>query len=83
MMNDLKWLLKWLLPAACLGYGAYLLRLSYASYGKWREHLAIGDHSGAEFYELNFSLEMPSALFLILLGMFLAGRWSVRKSKDK
>ena len=71
--------LRWLIPAACLALGLALLRLSYRAHAKWQEYLALGDPSGAETYEVEFWPEVSLALTLILLGAFLAGRWSVAR----
>ena len=71
--------LRWLIPAGCLALGLYVLRLSYRAYAKWQEYLALGDFSGAEAYEVEFWPEVSLSLALILLGAFLAGRWSVAR----
>lgn len=70
---------RWLFPAGFLALGLYALRLSYAAHAKWAEYIALGDHSGAEVYEVEFWPEATAAVFLILLSAFLAGRWSVRR----
>jgi len=69
---------RWLIPAACLTLGLYVLRLSYRAYAKWQEYLALGDLSGAEVYEVEFWPEVSLSVLLIFLSAFLAGRWSVR-----
>jgi len=69
--------LRWLVPVGCLGLGLYGLRLSYRAYAFWQELIALGDHSGAEIPETEFWLEVSISLPLIVLGAFLAGRWSV------
>ena len=69
---------RWLIPAACLALGLYVLRLSYRAYAKWQEYLALGDLSGAEVYEVEFWPEVSLSVLLIFLSAFLAGRWSVR-----
>ena len=69
--------LRWLVPPACLALGLYGLRLSYRAYAFWQELIALGDHSGAELPETEFWLEVSISLPLIVLGAFLAGRWSV------
>lgn len=74
--------LRWLFPAGCLALGLQVLRLSYRAYAKWQEYLALGDPSGAEAYEVEFWPELSLALALILLGAFLAGRWSLARPSD-
>lgn len=69
---------RWLIPVGCLALGLYVLRLSYRTYAKWQEYLALGDPSGAEAYEVEFWPEVSISLSLIFLSAFLAGRWSVR-----
>ena len=69
--------LHWLVPPACLALGLYGLRLSYRAYAFWQELIALGDRSGAEIPETEFWLEVSISLPLIVLGAFLAGRWSV------
>ena len=69
--------LRWLVPPVCLAVGLYALFLSYRAYAKWQEYIALGDPSGAEIYEVEFWPEITVSLFLIVLGAFLAGRWSV------
>ena len=69
---------RWLIPAVCLAFGLYVLRLSYRAYAKWQEYLALGDPSGAEIYEVEFWPEVSISVSLIVLSAFLAGRWSVR-----
>lgn len=69
---------RWLIPAASLALGLYVLRLSYTAYAKWQEYIALGDFSGAEAYEVEFWPEVSVSVFLILLSAFLAGRWSGR-----
>ncbi len=59
-----------------------MLRLSYRAYAKWQEYLALGDHSGAEAYEVEFWPEVSLALSLILLAAFLVGRWSLARPKS-
>jgi len=71
--------LRWLLPAGCLAFGLYMLRLSYRAHAKWHEYVVLGDLSGAEAYEVEFWPEASLALALILLSGFLAGRWSVAR----
>lgn len=67
---------RWLVPAGCLALGLYILRLSYVAYGKWSEYIALGDHSGAEAYEVEFWPEVMVGLLLIVAAAFLTGRWS-------
>ena len=74
--------LRWLLPAGCLAFGLYVLRLAFHAYAKWQEKLAIGDLSGAEAYEVEFWPEVSLAVALILSAAFLAGRWSVARRRD-
>ncbi len=69
--------LRWLVPPAFIAVGLYGLRLSYRAYAKWQELIALGDPSGAELPETEFWLEVTISLLLIVLGAFLAGRWSV------
>lgn len=68
---------RWLVPLAVVALGLFVLRLSLRAYAKWQEYLALGDYSGAEAYEVEFWPEVVIAMFLTLLGGFLAGRWSV------
>ena len=70
----MKPLAFWLIPAACLALGLYLLSLSYRAYAKWHEYIALGDHSGAEAYEVEFWPEVSAGLALIVLAAFLVGR---------
>ena len=70
--------IRWLLPLACAAAGLYLLRLSFRAYAKWQEALAVGDMSLVEAYELEFWPEVVLGLLFLLLGAFLAGRWSSR-----
>ncbi|MDH3743418.1 MAG: hypothetical protein OER56_17660 [Hyphomicrobiales bacterium] len=72
--------LKWVLTAAAFAAGLYVLHTSYTTYGKWYHTLALGDHSGAELYEVEFWLKTPLAMLLILASTFLAGRWSGKES---
>ena len=76
-------LLGWLLPAGLIALGLYGLSLSYRAYAKLQENLAIGDHSLIEAYEIEFWAEAPVSLFLIVLGAFLAGRWSARRRQEE
>jgi len=69
--------LRWLVPPACMALSLYPLRLSYRTYVKWQEYIALGDTSGAEIPETEFWLEVSIGLLLIVLAAFLAGRWSV------
>ena len=69
--------LRWLVPPVCLAVGLYGLCLSYRAYSFWQELVVLGDHSGAELPETEFWLEVSVSLPLIVLGAFLAGRWSV------
>ena len=69
--------LRWLVPPACLALGLYGLRLSYRAHAKWQEYIALGDPSGAELPETEFWLDVSISLLLMMLGAFLAGRWSV------
>ncbi|MDH3703936.1 MAG: hypothetical protein OEU46_21790 [Alphaproteobacteria bacterium] len=78
----MKIYVRWLFPAGCLALGLYVLRLSYRAHAKWMEYLALGDHSGAEVYEVEFWPEFVIAIFLLLLAAFVAGRWSVRRRAD-
>ena len=71
--------LPWLVPLALVSLGLFVLRLAFMAYGKWQIYLAEGDLSGAEAYEVEFWPEAVAALVLLLLGAFLAGRWSVRR----
>ena len=71
-------LARWLFPASCFALGLYLLRQSYRAYAKWQEYLTLGDPSGAEAYEVEFWPEAFIAVLLLILGAFLAGRWSRR-----
>ena len=73
----MKSLLRWLAPAGFLALGLYGLRLSYRAYAKWQENVTLGDMSAAEVYEVEFWPEVTVSLLLIVLGAFLAGRWSV------
>ena len=68
---------RWLIPAACMAAGLYLLRLSLHAYAKWQEAVALGDLSLVEAYEMEFWPEVSASLILILLSGFLCGRWSV------
>ena len=68
--------MRWLVPAAFLSLGLYLLHQSYRSFAQWNEYLKLGDPSGAELYELNFWLAMPPSILMLMLSGFLAGRWS-------
>ena len=68
--------MRWILSAVCIALGLALLRLSYTAYATWQEYLALGDHSGAEAYEVEFWPEAVAGVALILLGGFLAGRGS-------
>lgn len=70
--------LRWLVPACCLFAGLYGLFRALRAYAKWQEFLALKDISGAEAFEMEFWPEISLSLFLVLLGAFLAGRWSVR-----
>ena len=72
---------RWIVPAGLIALGLYLLRLSYRAYAKWQENINIGDLSGAEAYEVEFWPEAVAAVALLLLGAFLAGRWSVRPKR--
>lgn len=72
--------LIWLLTAGSLAAGFYVLHGSYITYGKWYHTLALGDHSGAELYEVEFWLKTPLAVLLILVSTFLIGRWSGKDS---
>lgn len=74
--------LRWLVPAAGLALGLYMLRLSYKAYAKWQEYIALGDSSGAEVYEVEFWPEISISLTLILISAFLAGRWSATKQRN-
>ena len=74
----MKGLARWLFPSTCLALGLFLLRLSFDAYAKWQEYLNLGDHSGAEAYEVEFWPELVLAIFFILLSAFVAGRWTVR-----
>ena len=74
-------LLRWLVPAGLVALGLHLLRLSYRAYAKWQEYVLLGDLSGAEAYEVEFWPEVVAAVALLLLGAFLAGRWSVRPKR--
>lgn len=69
--------LRWLIPAAGLALGFYVLHLSYEAYAKWQEYIALGDFSGAEAYEVELWAEASIALALIMISAFLVGRWSV------
>lgn len=79
----MKTLLGWLLPAGLVALGLYGLSLSYRAYAKLQENLAIGDLSLVEAYEIEFWAEAPVSLLLIVLGAFLAGRWSVRRRQSE
>ena len=70
--------LRWLLPLGLVALGLFVLRLSLSAYAMWQEYLAIGDYSGAEAYEVEFWPEVVVAVSLLLLGAFIAGRWSRR-----
>ena len=70
---------RWPVPAGRLALGLQVLRLSYGTYAKWQEYLALDDHSGAEVYEVGFWPAVSVSVLLILLGAFPAGRWSVRR----
>lgn len=70
---------RWLIPAGCFVLGLYVLRLSYRAYAKWHEYLILGDLSGAEAYEVEFWPEFVVAIFLVMLGAFLVGRWTTRR----
>ncbi len=69
--------LRWLVPPVCLALGLYALRLSYRAHAEWQEYIALGDPSGAELPETEFWLAVSISLLLMMLGAFLAGRWSV------
>ena len=71
--------IRGLLPIALAAGGAYFFRESYDAYGAWRAYAALGDPSGAEFYEMNFMLYTPPAFAFLCLACFLAGRWLSRK----
>ena len=66
---------KAILPLVLVGAGLWLMGEALTYYGLQREHLAIGDPSGAEFYELNVKLYGPPGLIVFFAGGFLAGRW--------
>ncbi len=68
--------LRWFVPPVCLALGLYALRSSYRAYAKWQEYIALGDPSGAELYEIEFWPKFAVSMVLIVLGAFLAGRWS-------
>jgi len=70
--------IRWFIPIGCFALGLYLLRLSYRAYAKWQDYLTLGDPSGAEAYEVEFWPEVFIAVLLLILGSFLAGRWSRR-----
>lgn len=74
--------LKRVLVAVCLSAGLFLLSRSYIAYGKWYHEFKIGDLSGAEIYEVEFWFLTPPALLLIFVGVFFAGRFSVRRPPD-
>lgn len=74
--------LKWVCVAICLLAGLFLLDRSYIAYGKWYHELKIGDVSGAEIYEVEFWFLAPPGVLLILVGAYLAGRWSVKRPAD-
>lgn len=65
-------------PLLCLGLGAWLMHLSLRAHARWQIHLAEGDLSGAEAYEVEFWPEFYVGLVLVVLGAFLAGRWLFR-----
>ena len=72
--------IRWLIPAASIGLGVWLLRLSYVAYAKWWEYMTLGDPSGAELYEVEFWPEAAVlGVLLLILGGFLAGRMSVTR----
>ncbi len=72
----MKLLAYWLIPSVCTALGLYFLSLSYRAYAKWHEYVTLGDHSGAEVYEVEFWPEVSVGLALIILSAFLAGRWT-------
>lgn len=70
--------LRWLALLAMAVLGLYLIAMSYPAYALWQEYLALGDMSGAEFYEIDFKWRVVIGAPLLLLATFLAGRWSRR-----
>jgi len=68
--------MRWLFPIGCFAVGLYMLRLSYIAYAKWQEYVNLGDFSGAEAYEVEFWIEAPIFLILLLICGYLFGRWS-------
>ncbi len=71
--------LRWFVPIGSFAAAYYFLNLSYSAYVKWQEYVALGDFSGAEAYEVEFWAEITCGVGLILLGAFLAGRWSAKR----
>lgn len=75
--------LRWLALLAMAALGLYLLVMSYRAYALWQEYLALGDPSGAEFYEIDFKWRVVVGAPLVLLTSFLAGRWSRKAESHK
>ena len=74
-------MVRWLISSLMVAFGGFLIHLSYRAYAKWYEYVSLGDHSGAEAYEVEFWPEMVLGIALLAFGCFLAGRASVENGK--
>ena len=54
--------------------GGYLVKLSYVAYSIWQEYLKLGDFSGAELFELKFTMTALPGFIVFFMGAFLLGR---------
>ncbi len=75
--------LRWLVLMGVFVLGLYLIAMSYPAYALWQEYLALGDLSGAEFYEIDFKWRVVVGAPLVLLASFLAGIWSGKAGSRK
>ena len=73
--NILKIIYRALFPPLLLVLGLCTLKQSYEEYGRWQYTLnCINDPSGAELYEVNFWINAPLAVLLIVIGGIVMGR---------